>query len=98
MQEALRQAAEYGPATTGASSYVTIAGKTGTAEFGEQINGTYATSHAWYTAYAPFENPEIAIVVFLEKGVGATNAGPVVQQILDYYFGRQRFAEQGVAP
>ena len=99
MREALRQAAVYGPARTGASSYVTIAGKTGTAEFGRQsADGTYEFSHAWYTAYAPFDDPEIAVVVFLEKGVGATNAGPVAKAILDYYFGRQSFAEQGAAP
>lgn len=98
MREALRQAADYGPARTGASSYVTIAGKTGTAEFGQQINGVYETSHAWYTGYAPYDNPEIAVVVFLEKGVGGTHAGPVAKQIFDYYFERQQFAEQGTSP
>jgi penicillin-binding protein 2 len=95
MREALRQAAEYGPARTGASSYVTIAAKTGTAEFGQQLpNGTYATSHAWYTGYAPYNNPEIAVVVFLEKGIGATHGGPVAKQIFDYYFQRKHLAEQ----
>ena len=91
MREALRQAAVYGPARTGASSQVTIAAKTGTAEFGLPLaDGTYATSHAWFTAYAPFEDPEIAVVVFLERGIGATHAGPVAKQIFDYYFDRQR--------
>jgi penicillin-binding protein 2 len=89
MHEAMRQAAVYGPAQTGASSQVSIAAKTGTAEFGVQLpDGRYMTSHAWYTGYAPLDNPEIAVVVFLEKGVGATNAGPVAKQIFDYYFGR----------
>lgn len=95
MREALRQAADYGPARTGASSFVTIAGKTGTAEFGQPIaDGTYPNSHAWYTAYAPYEEPEIAVVVFLEQGIGATNAGPVTKQIFDYYFDRQRVVER----
>jgi penicillin-binding protein 2 len=94
MREAMRQAVVYGPAQTGASSAVTIAAKTGTAEFGQQLpDGRYASSHAWYTGYAPFDNPEIAVVVFLEQGVGATNAGPVAKQIFDYYFDRQRHAE-----
>ena len=94
MQEALRQAADYGPARTGASRFVTIAGKTGTAEFGQPLaDGTYPNSHAWYTAYAPFDDPEIAVVVFLEQGVGSTNAGPVAKQIFDYYFDRQRLVE-----
>ena len=95
MREALRQAADYGPARTGASSFVTIAGKTGTAEFGQPIaDGTYPNSHAWYTAYAPYEEPEIAVVVFLEQGIGGTHAGPVAKQIFDYYFDRQRIVER----
>ena len=94
MQEALRQAASYGPARSGASNFVTIAGKTGTAEFGQPLaDGTYPNSHAWYTAYAPFEDPEIAVVVFLEQGSGMTDAGPVVKNIFDYYFDRQRLVE-----
>jgi penicillin-binding protein 2 len=94
MREAMRQAAVYGPANTGDSSYVTIAAKTGTAEFGLQLpNGQYASSHAWYTAYAPFDKPEIAVVVYLDKGVGSTNGGPVAKQIFDYYFGRKNTAQ-----
>ena len=96
MQEALRQAAVYGPANTGASQYVTIAGKTGTAEFGQPLaDGTYPNSHAWYTAYAPVDDPDIAVVVFLEQGVGATNAGPVAKRIFDYYFSRGSLIEAG---
>ena len=98
MREAMRQAAVYGPAQTGASSQVTIAAKTGTAEFGIQLpDGRYMSSHAWYTGYAPSDNPEIAVVVFLEKGIGATNGGPVAKQIFDYYFGRKNQA-QGQTP
>jgi penicillin-binding protein 2 len=96
MREAMRQAAIYGPARTGASSQVTIAAKTGTAEFGPQLaDGRYAQSHAWYVGYAPYDDPEIAVVVFLEQGIGATHGGPVAKQIFDYYFGRQHLAEQG---
>jgi penicillin-binding protein 2 len=96
MQEAMRQAAVYGPANTGASSQVTIAAKTGTAEFGEQAaDGTYATSHAWFAAYAPYDEPEIAVVVFLEQGVGATHGGPVAREIFNYYFGRQGLVDTG---
>ncbi len=99
MREALGQAADYGPAKTGASSLVTIGAKTGTAEFGQQLpDGTYTTSHAWYTAYAPFDEPEIALVVFLEKGIGATHSGPVAKQILDYYFGRRYQVQEEGAP
>lgn len=94
MRDALRQAADYGTATSGASSRVTIGGKTGTAEFGRpRADGSYET-HGWYTGFAPYDDPEIALVVFVEQGRGAANAGPVASQIFDYYFGRQHFAEQ----
>lgn len=98
MREALRRAAERGTATSGASTVVTIGGKTGTAEFGPpRPDGSFET-HAWYTGFAPFANPEIAVVVFLEKGKGAANAGPVASQIFDYYFERQRLAQEGGSP
>lgn len=43
--------------------------------------------HAWFTCYAPADKPEIAITVIVEHGLhGATGAGPVAKQLLDYYF------------
>jgi len=74
---------------------IAVAGKTGTAEYagvdeeGKLIRdslGRLAT-HAWYTAFAPYEDPEIAIVVFLDAGVGATHAAPVAAKIMRAYFG-----------
>ena len=99
MREAMRQAASYGTATRGASTVVETAGKTGTAEFGpRRADGEYDT-HAWYTGFAPVDDPQIAVVVFLEMGEGGgASAGPISQQIFDYYFGRQRFAEEGGQP
>ena len=41
---------------------VAIAGKTGTAE------NPHGRTHAWFTGYAPFDNPKICVVVFLEHG------------------------------
>ena len=98
MREGLRQAAANGTARSGASSLVEIGGKTGTAEFGLPLpDGSYET-HGWYTGFAPYASPEIAIVVFLENGRGAGDAGPVARQIFDYYFGRERLAEGDDAP
>jgi len=74
------------------TSYITfddipIAGKSGTAEYGVAVDGKYAESHAWFTAFGPFENPEIAVVVLIVAGqTGSTYAGPVVNKILDSYF------------
>ncbi|MBP8291168.1 MAG: penicillin-binding protein 2 [Caldilineaceae bacterium] len=79
---------------------VTSAGKTGTAEFCEylpeeqdcrrvkdDVNGDHLPTHAWYTGFAPYENPEIAVVVFVyDGGEGSQTAAPVAQKILEAYF------------
>lgn len=73
---------------------ISSAGKTGTGEFCDAlalqrnlcVPGNWPT-HAWYAAYAPFENPEIAVVAFVYNGSeGAVTSGPVVKQILEAYF------------
>lgn len=60
---------------------ITVAGKTGTAETGT------GTSNALFIAYAPAENPEIAVAVVIEKGVWGSNAIPVAVDIFKEYFG-----------
>jgi penicillin-binding protein 2 len=68
-----------------------IAGKTGTAEFGEMIDGKYRRSHAWFAAWAPYDKPEIAVIVLIEKGgEGATYAVPVADAILAAHFGKTK--------
>lgn len=75
---------------------ITVAGKTGTAEFCEYIveiqdcrrtlNDNLPT-HAWYVGYAPYEAPEIAVLVFVyDGGEGSETAVPVTQRILEAYF------------
>ena len=73
---------------------ISSAGKTGTGEFcdadarekGLCVPGQWPT-HSWYAAFAPYENPEIAVVAFLYNGgEGAVTAGPVVREILETYF------------
>jgi penicillin-binding protein 2 len=79
---------------------VAVAGKTGTAEFFIDRNkdgipdrdreGNLPT-HAWFTAFAPYENPEIALVVFVfGGGEGSGVAVPIANDILNYYFGRDK--------
>jgi penicillin-binding protein 2 len=88
VREAMRQAVSWGSAKAGAVPGVSVGGKTGTAEFGQRFaDGNYET-HAWYSGFAPAENPQIAITVFLERGVGAIDAAPLASKILDYYFHR----------
>jgi penicillin-binding protein 2 len=61
---------------------VAVAGKTGTSETGGKEK-----THAWFTCFAPFESPEIAVTVFLEEGgEGSHDTAPVARQILENYF------------
>lgn len=73
---------------------ISSAGKTGTGEFCDQVvyqqglckPGEWPT-HSWYAAYAPFENPEIAVIAFVYYGgEGAITSGPIVRQVLEAYF------------
>ena len=64
---------------------ISVACKTGTAEYGDPGNRT----HAWFTAFAPVENPEISVTVILEgAGEGSEKAAPVAKKILEEWFGR----------
>jgi penicillin-binding protein 2 len=97
MQEAMRQSVEDGAAFTAAVSNVSVAGKTGTAEFGEEIGPNVYKEHGWFTGFAPFNNPEIAVVVFMEQGNGQGTAAPTAAKIIDYYFNQLQVA-QGNTP
>jgi cell division protein FtsI/penicillin-binding protein 2 len=97
MQEAMRQSVDDGAAFTAAVSNVVVAGKTGTAEFGPEIAPNVYKEHGWFTGFAPFNNPEIAVVVYMELGNGQGTAAPAAAKIFDYYFNQLNVA-QGDAP
>ncbi len=64
-----------------------VAGKSGTAEFGNAVNGIYRRSHAWFTGFGSFDDPEICVAVLVVDGIaGSTYAGPVADKILKAYF------------
>jgi len=61
----------------------TSAGKTGSAEF----NKVKEDSHAWFTGFAPVEDPQIAVTVIVEKiGSGGDYAVPLTRRIFDAWF------------
>jgi penicillin-binding protein 2 len=90
MREAMRRAAmPGGTADSAAPASITIGGKTGTAEFGlRRADGEFET-HGWFTGFAPYEEPEIAVAVFLKHGIGGTHAAPVARSIFETYAGLQ---------
>ncbi len=92
VQEGMRAAVAWGTAHRAALKTINVAGKTGTAEFpGPRDEEGHLPTHAWFIAYAPYENPEIALAVFLYGGgqraaEGSTAAAPLSREIMSYYF------------
>ncbi len=67
------------------TKHVVVACKTGTA----QVGGETTLPHAWVTAFAPAYNPQIVVTVLSENsGEGSNVAGPIVKEILSYWFSR----------
>ena len=90
MREAMRRAAlPGGTADDAAPAGITIGGKTGTAEFGLRREDGEFDTHGWFMGFAPYEDPEIAVAVFLQHGVGGTHAAPVARSIFEAYAGLQ---------
>jgi penicillin-binding protein 2 len=84
-------------------SGLSIAGKTGTAEFGPLIETAdkrqVRQSHSWFVGFAPYDNPQIVVAVLIE-GTGDLNDGsstmavPAVTQMMQAYFNVQPPAER----
>lgn len=83
---------------------ITVAGKTGTAQVvrlrqfkhmkEEDVPYKYR-DHAWFTCFAPAENPEIAVTVLVEHGMhGGSAAAPVARAVLQAYF-KDRLKKSG---
>ncbi len=67
---------------------INICGKTGTAENFARIGGkkVQLKDHSIFVAFAPMENPKIALAVFVENGgYGATIAGPIATLMIEKY-------------
>lgn len=61
---------------------VAIAAKTGTAQ-----HGSGGSDHGAFVCYGPYEDPEIAVVVYGEKAGHGTTVAEIAKQVLDVYFG-----------
>jgi penicillin-binding protein 2 len=98
VEEGMRDAVLVGTAKPlsedeGLKGRITIAGKTGTAEYCDNIARPLGLcvpgnwpSHAWFAAYAPYEKPEILIIAFVYNGgEGSAVALPIVAKVLKSY-------------
>ncbi len=92
IREGLRRSVALGPNYYARDhSSVAIAGKTGSAEFGPFLRPNTRQTHAWFVAFAPYEDPQLALVVMIEGGGdAATRAVPPATDIIEYYFTRQQ--------
>lgn len=82
VKAAMGETVKRGSAISLLSLPVSAGAKTGTAQYGEKDN-----THAWFTVFAPFDNPEIVVTVLVEGGgEGYKAALPVAKEVLQKYF------------
>lgn len=82
LSELMENVVKEGSASALSGQTYTAAGKTGSAEFQEG-----KAAHAWFTCFAPVDNPEIVVTVIMENsGAGSTYAVPAAKKVLDAYF------------
>lgn len=83
VREGMRQTVTAGSARSLLTLPVEVAGKTGTAQWSSK-----KAPHAWFTGFAPYNNPELVITVLVEEGIeGSSVSVPIAREILQWYFG-----------
>ena len=84
LTELMTAVVESGTGTKLAGLTYTAAGKTGSAEY----NNVKTDSHAWFTGFAPAQEPEVCVTIIIEgAGSGGDYAVPIAKRIFDEYFG-----------
>lgn len=94
VQEGMRLTVTSGTGQAANLPYVAVAGKTGTAEYCDEIAGPLGLcrpgnwpAHAWFVGYAPYEQPEILVQAFVYNGgEGSAVSLPIVVETLEAYF------------
>lgn len=84
VREGMKATIDYGSAHSvfGSDFLVELAGKTGTAQYGNKNK-----THAWFTSFVPYNNPELVLTVLIEGGgEGFEVAAPLARDVLRYYF------------
>ena len=89
IKEGMRQCVEEGTGKALNDYPIEVCAKTGTAS-----HGTGGSDHGVFVCWAPAENPEIAIAVYIEHGASGSNFAGVARDMLDYYFNSQYPAQE----
>lgn len=83
LRELMTAVVEKGTATRLSGQSYTAAGKTGSAEY----NNVKGDSHAWFTGFAPAQDPEVCVTIIVEgAGSGGDYAVPMARRLFDGYF------------
>ena len=92
LTDAMKNVVESGTARRARISGVPVAGKTGTAQ-----RGTDQSPHAWFIAFAPADNPTIAVATIVEGGgnagdeaTGGSVAAPIVKEVMEAALTKQK--------
>lgn len=86
VREGMRQTVTEGTAQQLKDLPVAVAAKTGTAQF-----GTEERTHGWLVSFAPFEAPELAMIVLIEgQGEETYNAVPITRAVYEWYFSEEQ--------
>ncbi|MGC9064574.1 MAG: penicillin-binding protein 2, partial [bacterium] len=86
IKEGMEMVVEKGTGTPARLSGIKVAGKTGTAENLPTRDNPKGKAHAWFIAYAPADDPKIAVSVIVEQGEhGSSTAAPIAAELIDYY-------------
>ncbi|PLX20908.1 penicillin-binding protein 2 [Candidatus Parcubacteria bacterium] len=82
VRQGMRKTVTEGSARSMSILPVSSAGKTGTAQWSSKHD-----NHAWYTGFAPYEEPELAFTVLVEEGKeGSAVAVPIMREFLTWYY------------
>ncbi len=86
VREGMRKTVEAGTAQQLKTLPVAVAGKTGTAQFGSEDK-----THAWFVSFAPYDDPQIAMIVLIEgSSEDHASAVPATKEIYDWYFSEDK--------
>lgn len=92
--EAVREGMKSVTSESGGTAYsifknfnIEVGGKTGSAQTGTVDENGKKITHAWFLGFAPFDNPEIAVVIVVENGAHGSTTAYAAKDVMEQYFG-----------
>lgn len=86
IRKGMKRVVDVGTGSLAKVSGIDVAGKTGTAENFPTKYNPQGKDHAWFIAYAPIDDPKIALAIVVEQGGhGGSTAAPIAAEIISFY-------------